>query len=223
MNKQEKLKLMNTVSYWWHYIDLGDGIMTPGKQGGLGQKRPNATDRKLRRIQLPESLKGMTVLDIGCSDGAYSFECKKRGADRVVAVEHPIVNKSKAFVVAREILGLDVEYIYSDIYDLDIKKLGQFDLVLGLGLLYHVKSPLIALDCIRKLTKQFTLIETHFIKGEDSMMRYIANVDKAGNVRKNNHSTWHPTLKALEEMMKDVGFKAEVLNINDSRVILRGK
>ena len=60
MLKKEKIKLMNTVSYWWHYIDLGDGVITPGRQGGLGQKNTTATDRKLKYIQLPTNLKDKT-------------------------------------------------------------------------------------------------------------------------------------------------------------------
>ena len=224
MNKQEKIDLMNTVPYWWHYIDLGEGIVTPGRQGGLGQKGDNATKRKLKRLPLPENLEGKTVIDVGCSDGFFSFECKKRGAKRVVAVDNPQVNKSKAFVVARQILDLDIEYIHSDIYNLDIDKLGKFDIVLGLGLLYHLKSPLIGLEILKKLTKQCVIIESHFIKGEESLMKYNANVDENGNVRKNNHSTWFPTLKALKEMMKDVGFiNIEVLNTSGDRVVLKGE
>jgi len=225
MTKEEKIKLMETVPYWWHYIDLGDEVMTPGTQGGKGQGKENATTRKLSYLKLPEDLTGKTVLDLGCSDGFFSFECKKRGAKRVVAVDNPKVNNSKAFVTARKIFGANIQIILSDIYDLDIKKLGKFDIVLGLGLLYHLKSPLMALDIIRNLTKSdgFTLIESHFVARPESIMEYKANVDVNGNVRKHDHSMWHPSLIALEEMMKDVGFKTEVICTHGSRVVIRGE
>lgn len=223
MLKEEKIKLMETISYWWHYIDLGDGIVTPGQQGGKNQKRPTATDKKLELLQLPTNLQGKTVLDIGCSDGVFSFECKKRGAKRVVAIDDPRVNvRTKAFFVARQILNMDVEFIFSDIYDLNIKDLGQFDIVLGLGLLYHLKSPLIALDIIKKLTKEFALIETCFVNRPESIMEYKANFDKDGNRGSHGHSMWHPSLIALKEMMRDVGFKTiDVLSIYNNRVVFK--
>ena len=63
---------------WFHQIDLGDGIVTPG---------PDATGAKMAGLGLPEDLTGCSVLDIGAWDGAFSFEAERRGADRVLATD----------------------------------------------------------------------------------------------------------------------------------------
>ena len=64
---------------WFHSIDLGDGIVTPGREG--------ATAAKLERIGLPESLAGRSVLDVGAWDGFFAFEAERRGAERVLATD----------------------------------------------------------------------------------------------------------------------------------------
>ena len=216
LNKQEKINLMNSVKYWWHWIDFGDGVVTPGKQG-----YKNFTSDFVKRVQMPSDLKGKTVLDIGCSDGLFSFEAKRRGAKRVVAVDHSKVNPSKGFFVARKILGLDVEFIDSDIYNLDVDKLGKFDLVLGLGLLYHLPSPYIALRIIKELTKSELIIQSR-ICGKDEkrpIMVFIPNLDRLKGV---GHSMWHPSASAVELLMQEVGFKTEVIAVEEQGMIIKG-
>ena len=63
---------------WWHSIDLGNGIVTPG---------PDPTPARLREIQMPDDLSGLSVLDIGAWDGFFSFEAERRGAARVLATD----------------------------------------------------------------------------------------------------------------------------------------
>ncbi len=217
LNKQEKINLMNSVKYWWHWIDFGDDVLTPGNQG-----YKNFTSDFAKRAQLPDDLKGKTVLDIGCSDGFFSFESKKRGAKRVVAVDCSKVNPSKGFFVARQILGLDIEFIDSDIYNLNINKLGKFDLVLGLGLLYHLPSPYIALRIIKELTKSEVIIQSR-ICGKDEkrpIMVFKPNLDRLKGI---GHSMWHPSASAVELLMQEVGFKTEVIAIEERGVIIKGR
>jgi tRNA (mo5U34)-methyltransferase len=64
---------------WWHQIDLGDGLITPG---------PDPSPEKLKGLAFPEDLAGMAVLDIGAYDGFFSFEAERRGAARVVAADY---------------------------------------------------------------------------------------------------------------------------------------
>jgi len=63
---------------WYHNIDLGHGIVTPGIDN---------TPKKLGRLHFPERLDGKTVLDIGAWDGFFSFEAERRGAARVLATD----------------------------------------------------------------------------------------------------------------------------------------
>src|SRR4051812_31224950 len=98
---------------WWHTIDLGQGVVTPG-----------ATDTRARIHQtgLPANLAGWSVLDIGAWDGFFSFECERRGADRVVALDHVIWNDPsvgrKGFDLARRTLNSKVEDVDCEVHAL---------------------------------------------------------------------------------------------------------
>src|SRR3954449_10126890 len=111
---------------WFHTIDLGNGIVTPGR---------DESARKLGWIGLPADLSGRTVLDVGAWDGFFSFECERRGAARVVAADSFSWDGSNwgtkaGFELAREALGSRVEDVEVDVMDLSPERVGTFDLVL---------------------------------------------------------------------------------------------
>jgi tRNA (mo5U34)-methyltransferase len=97
---------------------------------------------------IPNDLTGKTVLDIGSNAGFYSFEMKKRGATRVLGIDTDEKYLRQAEFV-REILNLDVEFRQMSVYEVATLK-QKFDLVLFLGVLYHLRHPLLALDLIRE-------------------------------------------------------------------------
>src|SRR6184192_1711715 len=129
---------------WFHNIDL-KGIQT-APQHSLGDF-PNFKWQKLGAA-LPADLKGASVLDIGCNAGFYSIALKKRGAGRVlgVDVDERYLNQAR---FAAETLGLKIEFQKCSVYDVD-QIPGQFDYVLFLGVFYHLRYPLFALDKIIK-------------------------------------------------------------------------
>ena len=141
---------------WYHSIDLGNGLVTPGIDD---------TPVRLARLALPGSLAGQTVLDIGAWDGFFSFECERRGAARVVAADyyswHGTGWGAKAgFELAREALGSRVEDIDVDVMDISPDRLGTFDVVLFLGVLYHLRHPLLAIEKIAAVTRGTLILET---------------------------------------------------------------
>jgi tRNA (mo5U34)-methyltransferase len=143
-----------SVPFWRHQIHFPEGVVSPGSQHTLAQ---------LPTIGLPEDLRGWTVLDIGCSDGFYSFECERRGAERVVAVDNfssVYIDRPNGFHVAHEILNSRVEFIQADLFSLDPAAIGRFDLVLFLGVLYHLRHPLLGLERVASLTKKQAIVET---------------------------------------------------------------
>jgi tRNA (mo5U34)-methyltransferase len=97
---------------------------------------------------LPADLRGRTVLDIGCNAGFYALEMKRRGAERVVAIDSdPDYLKQARF--AADVSGVEIELRELSVYD--VAALGErFDLVLFLGVLYHLRHPLLALDLIHE-------------------------------------------------------------------------
>jgi tRNA (mo5U34)-methyltransferase len=98
---------------------------------------------------LPENLTGKSVLDIGCNAGFYSMEMKRRGASRVLGIDSDDRYLAQASLAA-EALGYDnVEFRNLDVYD--VGALGErFDVVIFMGVLYHLRHPLLALDLIHE-------------------------------------------------------------------------
>ena len=138
----EELKREVSKIRWWHKIDLGHEVITPGIID---------TSIKLETLQIAENLRGKTVLDIGAWDGFYSFEAERRGARRVLAADSYCWGGNgwgtkKGFDLARKTLGSKVESLEIDVMDLTPEKVGTFDLVLFLGVLYHMRYPLQVLD-----------------------------------------------------------------------------
>jgi len=141
---------------WHHSIDLGHGIVTPGQDNSL---------RKLARLKLPP-LAGKTVLDVGAWDGFFSFEAERRGAARVLATDSYCWDGShewgskRGFELARQVLGSKVEDKLIDVLELSPQTVGVFDIVLFLGVLYHMKHPLLALERVASVTRELMILET---------------------------------------------------------------
>ena len=130
---------------WFHNIDL-KGVPT-APDHFLGDY---PRDKFLRFADaLPADLTGKTVFDIGCNAGFYAMEMKRRGASRVVAIDSDERYLDQARLVADTLGHRDIEFAKFDVYD--IAALGErFDLVIFMGVLYHLRHPLLALDLIRE-------------------------------------------------------------------------
>jgi tRNA (mo5U34)-methyltransferase len=130
---------------WFHNLDL-DGVRTaPGHfLGDYPQVKFNGFAHAI-----PQDLGGRSVLDIGCNAGFYALEMKRRGAGRVVAIDSDddYLNQAR---FAAEVLGhADIEFAKLDVYD--VAALGErFDFVIFMGVFYHLRHPLLALDLIHE-------------------------------------------------------------------------
>jgi len=125
----EELRKKVDAIKWFHLLDLGNGIITPGSRD---------PQKRIPFLGLPEDLRGMSVLDIGAWDGAYSFEAERRGASRVLATDYycwsgPGWGTKDGFNLARQALNSKVEDREIDVLDLSAEIIGTFDLVLFLG------------------------------------------------------------------------------------------
>ena len=185
---------------WYHSIDLGGGIVTHGIDD---------TPVRLARLDLPASLEGLSVLDIGAWDGFFSFECERRGAARVVATDYYSWHGSgwgakAGFELAREALGSHVEDVDVDVMDIAPGRLGTFDLVLFLGVLYHLRHPLLAIEKIAAVTRGTLILETVVDLvglGRPAMAFYP---DRELNADPTNW--WGPNQEAVVGMLKSAGF-----------------
>jgi tRNA (mo5U34)-methyltransferase len=137
-------KTIAALGPWFHNIRI-EGIET-APDHFLGDY-PAIKWRRFAHA-LPADLSGRTVLDIGCNAGFYALEMKRRGAARVVAIDSDDGYLRQARFAA-QVAGLDIEFAHLSVYD--VAALGdRFDVVLFLGVLYHLRHPLLALDLIRE-------------------------------------------------------------------------
>ena len=129
---------------WFHNINL-NGIWTAPNHF-LGDF-PNVKWKHIAKA-FPEDLAGASVLDIGCNGGFYSIALKQRGAGRVLGidVDDRYLNQAR---FAAKTLDLEIEFQKRSVYEADEIE-GQFDYVLFLGVFYHLRYPLFALDKIIK-------------------------------------------------------------------------
>jgi len=185
---------------WYHTIDLGGGIVTRGVDD---------SPLRLARVQLPESLAGKSVLDIGAWDGFFSFECERRGAARVVAADHFSWHGTgwgtkAGFTLARQALGSRVEDMDIDVMDLAPERVGTFDLVLFLGVLYHLRHPFLALERVASVTRGQLILETvvDLVGFRRPAMAFYPGREL------NNDPTnwWGPNVPAVRGMLESLGF-----------------
>src|SRR5690606_28230407 len=148
---------------WFHNLDLG-GIQT-APEHALGDY-PQLKWRRFAHA-LPADLRGKTVLDLGCNAGFYALEMKRRGAARVLGVDSDPRYLAQARLAA-EVYGLDIELRQLSVYD--VAALGErFDVVLFMGVLYHLRHPLLALDRIREHVVGELLVFQSMLRGSEQV------------------------------------------------------
>ena len=125
--RQAIQRQIESVPYWYHRIPIQPGLVTPGV---------NDCATTLARLGLPDDCRGMRALDLGTRDGFFAFELERRGA-QVLAVDYMPRDRS-GFDIAARLVGYQGSYLQENIYNLSAEQIGSFDLVLFLGLLYHL-------------------------------------------------------------------------------------
>jgi tRNA (mo5U34)-methyltransferase len=199
MTREELLQQVTAIR-WFHRINLGNGVVTPGVDD---------TPAKLKRLHLPPSFAGKTVLDIGAWDGFFSFEAERRGASRVMAIDsyawtRDEWSKKAGFELARRALNSKVEDREMEVLDLSPENVGTFDVVFFLGVLYHMRHPLLALEKVSAVTKQHLILET---KVDLLAWRTPAMAFYLGNELDHDPTNWWaPNLSALRNLLRAVGF-----------------
>ncbi len=196
---------------WYHTLELGDGVVTPGMFDHRG-----AEDRH----GIPADLSGMRCLDVGTMDGFWAFTMARRNAAEVVAVDvedpeqldwPPAVRarvvktldetKRDRFELARDALGLAVQRRECSVYRLDPDELGTFDLVFCGDLLVHLKDPASALQRIRAVCRGVAVICNPVKEHFPYRRRPLAQFDGI-----DEFEWWLPNMAALERLVRAAGF-----------------
>jgi tRNA (mo5U34)-methyltransferase len=187
---------------WFHSIDLGNGIVTPGK------KPPDIHRIEYAAIFDPVDVSGRSVIDIGAWNGAYSFEAKRRGAGRILATDslawQSHTRGREGFDLAQSVLGIDIEAGEIDLHSLTPERVGTFDIVLLLGVFYHLENPIAALQRIAALAGEVLIVETHTDALET---RRPAMIMYPGGELDGDHSNWWgPNPALMVALLKQCGF-----------------
>jgi tRNA (mo5U34)-methyltransferase len=144
LSREEIRQRVDALGPWFHNLDL-NGVPTAPSHF-LGDY-PNVKWRRFSGI-IPDRLDGKTVLDIGCNAGFYAMEMKRRGAERVLGLDTDDEYLEQARFAA-EVNGLRIEFRKMSAYDVGQLR-EKFDLVIFMGVLYHLRHPLLALDLIHE-------------------------------------------------------------------------
>ncbi|MFM8862872.1 MAG: hypothetical protein ACKOIA_10545, partial [Acidimicrobiia bacterium] len=231
----QKLADVASVENWWHSIDLGDGVVTPG------HKYPALIAQEWEDLDLPP-LTGKSVLDIGAWDGYFSFTSERMGADRVVAVDdwkwalrsdvfaelrRQLVASGRSdprlrdrdelwdreglpgkvgFDLCHRHLSSGVQTIVANYMDLDPDEVGSFDVVLYLGVLYHEPNPLASLECVRALTRGVAVVETSALFVPGGEDLALAEFYPSGELNDDITNWWSPNARAACGMARAAGF-----------------
>jgi len=188
---------------WVHSIDLGNGIVTPG---AWGQGNPT-----IREAMNEIAFRGRKVLDIGCWDGLHTFLAEQQGAAEVFATD--LVNQRNTpeqptFQLARAALKSSARYFPNvSVYDIETLGVKDFDIVLFLGVYYHLKDPLRALACLRRVMKDdgLLVVEGAVLKQRGCFANFYYKEPFLGD----SSNWWVPTRECLRQWVSCSFFEIE--------------
>jgi tRNA (mo5U34)-methyltransferase len=212
MSKTPSLSLRDRIAAreWYHKIDLGSGITTPGR---------NYDDQwaMVRRLKRHISYTGKRVLDLASYDGMWAFEAEQHGASFVVATDrYPYALEN--FLICREALGSAVQPFYNaSVYDIrralepllyeapatDAIERNFFDVIQNFGLMYHLRDPMYALAACRSVIKErgFLILETAAILDDDRSFMVLNGYPGEPRIYPDPATWWAMTVPCLQEML----------------------
>lgn len=199
--ESDDLKRKAEAIEWFHTMDLGGGVITEGV---------NEPSRRLPLLGIPEDLSGKRVLDIGAWDGFYTFECERRGAELVLATDSFCWNgegwgTKAGFDLAHRASNSKAKTLEIDVLDMTPQNVGQFDLVLFLGVLYHMKHPLLCLEKVAAVTREMLILETQvdFLGTKRPTMAFYEGQELYAD----DTNWWGPNPSCIVSMLLTAGFQ----------------
>ncbi|HEX8170796.1 MAG TPA: TIGR04290 family methyltransferase [Thermoanaerobaculia bacterium] len=221
LSTQEIEQRVRSLGQWFHNLDLR-GVKT-APDHFLGDY-PNIKWQRFAHA-IPSDLTGKSVLDIGCNAGFYSIEMKKRGAARVVGIDSDDVYLNQGRFAA-EVSGYpDIEFRNLSVYD--VGQLGEkFDVVIFMGVLYHLRHPLLALDTLydtvvgdlllfqsmQRGSKEVAPLDENYPFWEEAVfeqdgypLMYFVEQRYANDPT----NWWIPNRACVEAMLRSAGFRIE--------------
>ena len=216
-SRDEIERRIGQLGEWFHNLDL-NGVWTAPRHF-LGDY-PRVKWERFSHA-LPMDLRGRSVLDVGCNAGFFAMEMKRRGADRVLAVDTDPRYLDQARLAA-EVTDLDIEFRQMSVYELPALR-ESFDLVLFMGVLYHLRHPLLALDILHEHVTRDLLVFQSMLRGSLDVHPFEADYDfeethhfdaaaypklffVEGRYAGDPTNWWIPNRACAEAMLRSAGF-----------------
>lgn len=205
--------------YIWHYpLKFGDllfeataGAMFEGIHGRHYLRYGHIFPALLTLTN--GTLRGKSVLDIGCNAGFWSIQCQLAGADSVKGYDGNSRNIEQARFILK-LTGLDnITYNTVNAYEVGLDSSDLSDITLFLGLLYHLDKPVHGLEKLYSVTKEMAVIDTFLVKTDNSVL--VLQEDHPHEQNYSNKIGFTPSVNALVSMLTHVGFR-EVYFIQNS-------
>lgn len=209
LTTEEARAVVATVPSWYHRIEIAPGVVTPGI---------NDSPRVLKELALPDDLRGARALDLGTRDGFFAFELERRGAD-VLAVDYCAAEET-GFAVAARALGSGVKFARANLFALRPRDVGTFDLVLFLGLIYHLPDPMRAIRLVRGLCARLMWLESHlgFVEPEGASGLPLMLFYPRRTLGDDGTNYWGPNRACLRAMLEENEFRV----LSESQIGNRG-
>ena len=186
-SKEEIKKYLEQNNTWYHAMNI-NGIQTKNT-------RTSSQYQMWISQVIPDDLTGKNILDVGCTDGFYSFLCEQRNANRMLAIDYEGFDKHKKmpesakkinpnnFELYKKLLDSKVEYRKLDVYNIDLIK-ETFDFVLFFGVYYHLENLISALKKIYSVVSDSVFLAGHILESENPIMYYYdtSDITKHGSV-----------------------------------------
>ena len=234
-NRRKLSKAADNVPFWYHSIDLGNGIVSSGK------KSAEQLAKDWEALGMPD-MRGKSVLDVGAWDGYFSFRAEEAGASRVVALDHYMWSLDLArqqdyldecafnnqvpapfhtmpsmwkpdqlpgkvgFDTAHRARGSKVESVVGDLMTMDLDRLGTFDVVLYVGVFSRMRHPLLALERLAKVTGEVLLVQTEAVVVPGFEHKSFCEFFETNELRMDTGLWWAPNRRALTGMCRAAGF-----------------
>ena len=160
---QERRRQIDALGPWFHNLHLPDGAQTAPNHF-LGGDFPSFKWRQLEPL-LPARLEGWRVLDVGCNAGFYSFELARRGASVLALDVDPRYLDQARWAAHEYQLSQSIEFRQMEVYEI-ARSSEQFDLVWFMGVFYHLRYPLLALDLLAQRTRRMMMFQTLTMPGD---------------------------------------------------------
>ena len=229
LTTEEIKQRVEELGQWFHNLDLR-GVQT-APDHFLGDYPQTKWERFSASI--PEDLTGKSVLDVGCNAGFYSLQMKRRGAERVVGIDTDEQYLAQARFAAK-VRNAEIEFRNLSVYRVaDLRE--QFDLVLFMGVLYHLRHPLLALELLHEYAVRDLLVTQSLLRGskettnlpgdypfweqdafsDDAFPRMYFVEKRFANDPTN---WWIPNRACFEAMLRSTGF--EILDHPEDEVFI---